>query len=146
MKTPDMYTDQNGYLRYCDSHYLVHRREMEKKLGRLLGKGEIVHHRNGNKQDNRPENLGLTTPKEHFKIHVLPLLEERRDAHIKEQLIPQVEAQAAKTLVIGLTALGLFLFILGLVTGASVKIWYFGLLFLVSAPAAYILVRRGSQS
>lgn len=52
-----------------NGYYPEHRFVMEKVLGRLLSREEVVHHINGNKLDNRPENLILTTHQEHGKHH-----------------------------------------------------------------------------
>jgi len=47
----------------------AHRRVMEEKLGRKLSPNEIVHHKNENKQDFSPNNLELTTRKQHTTLH-----------------------------------------------------------------------------
>ena len=64
------YIDENGYRRFSDSNKLVHRYVVEKKIGRKLRQGEIVHHINRNKLDNSPENLEIfANQEEHEKHH-----------------------------------------------------------------------------
>lgn len=47
----------------------LHRLVAEEMIGRELRPGEQVHHKNGNKLDNRPENLEVLASKDHQLIH-----------------------------------------------------------------------------
>ena len=54
--------DSKGYVR-------EHRLVAEAKIGRLLTEDEVVHHINGDKLDNSPENLEVMTKAEHTSLH-----------------------------------------------------------------------------
>lgn len=53
--------------RYIAEHRFI----LEQKIGRYLNRGEIAHHKNHNKKDNRPENIELLTISEHNRNHAL---------------------------------------------------------------------------
>lgn len=50
-------------------YVLEHRLVWEKANKRLLQKGEEIHHLNGDRGDNRPENLRLVSKQEHLDVH-----------------------------------------------------------------------------
>lgn len=47
-----------------------HRRIARLKIGRDLQPDEVVHHIDGNKQNNKPSNLQVMTRSEHNKLHM----------------------------------------------------------------------------
>jgi hypothetical protein len=81
--------DKDGYVLMldwsntnCDSHGYVreHRSVVENHIGRSLNKGEVVHHINGVKHDNRIENLELMSANEHMSHHT-----SQRDSKIDKE-------------------------------------------------------------
>ena len=51
--------------KYAYEHDIV----MEASIGRFLNASEVVHHLNGKKDDNRPDNLAIETRSQHAVIH-----------------------------------------------------------------------------
>lgn len=66
------YISTEGYRVLCsnrDEKIQEHRYVMEQKLGRRLTSEEIVHHKDGNKLNNDPDNLEIMTRSEHMTHH-----------------------------------------------------------------------------
>lgn len=59
---------RDNYIKLKGRH--MHRVVVEQVLGRKLEKGEIVHHIDGDKWNNKPENLQVMTQSEHIKLHI----------------------------------------------------------------------------
>ena len=67
---PKTYIDKRGYKRFTNSDILVHRYVAQKKLGRWLRRGEVIHHIDGNKLNNAPSNLEVYSSwDEHTAVH-----------------------------------------------------------------------------
>lgn len=65
------YIDDSGYRRFKNSNKLVHRWVMEKYINRKLSYEEVVHHIDGDKQNNKPNNLKLfANQEEHNQYHL----------------------------------------------------------------------------
>lgn len=68
-----VYLNEQGYRKLVRSgkRLFEHRLILEAKLGRPLKAHEVTHHINGDKLDNRSENLEILTQSEHRKLHAI---------------------------------------------------------------------------
>lgn len=58
---------------WATGYVLLHRVVMEMVLGRLLSEDEVVHHKNHDKTDFRPDNLEVLSSPDHARLHKKPL-------------------------------------------------------------------------
>jgi hypothetical protein len=72
MSLPKIYKSPKGYQFYFwnGKKVYIHRRVAEKKYGELP-KGFIVHHIDGNIENNCRNNLMLLHRKDHFRLHAI---------------------------------------------------------------------------
>lgn len=61
-------SENRAYKKVYGKH--AHRVVAEMMLGRELTADEVVHHKNGDKTDNRPENIEVMTRAEHASLHM----------------------------------------------------------------------------
>jgi hypothetical protein len=128
MKDPLTEPDENGYLIFCNSGKFVHRWVMEAKiLHRPLEKGEEVHHIDGDRRNNSPENLVLMTREEHYRLH-------------KHQRI--LEEKTVKSITTTFAVAGAIIFTLGLLVRIKLDLWYIGLVWLIAALIAWFFLLR----
>lgn len=92
--TPKRRLDGKGYIfLYRPNHQMAnntgyifeHRLVMAEYLGRMLDRSEIVHHKDGNRQNNIIENLEITNRKDHLKIHFDPQAHSEKIKKIRKE-------------------------------------------------------------
>src|SRR5690606_33541771 len=67
--------NRSGYKQFWDEETgrweYVHRRVAEKKMGGTIRSGYEVHHKDGDKRNNRPENLVALPRRDHRDVHAI---------------------------------------------------------------------------
>lgn len=86
----------HGYvvIRVDAQDVLEHRHVVQELLGRKLLASEVVHHINGDKQDNRIENLAVVDEDEHRRLHADLFRELIRLRKENEDLRKRIEGRA----------------------------------------------------
>lgn len=70
MREAKLDPNANSYPKYYGKH--EHRMVAARKIGRPLKKGEVVHHIDGNRRNNHPDNLEvLPSQAEHARLHAV---------------------------------------------------------------------------
>ena len=93
------YDIHNGYKRLTQGENcgrLEHVVVMENHIGRRINRNEIVHHINGNKADNRIENLCLMTNSEHSRMHAIERIKQGRNYDISKETKRGADSHTAK--------------------------------------------------
>jgi hypothetical protein len=63
------YKDKKDYPRWKNSGKLVHRTVASNMVGGRIGKGRVVHHKDGNKSNFRRSNLEVMSRRKHSSLH-----------------------------------------------------------------------------
>ena len=69
LKTVDTYTDKKGYKHFSNSGIPVHRYVASRIVGGPIGSGRVVHHKDGNRQNNSRSNLHVMSRSSHSRHH-----------------------------------------------------------------------------
>jgi len=144
--------EKTGYIKFKNSGRLFHRWVMQQHLKRRLKRGEIVHHKNGNKLDNRIENLEMVDFLDHIKIHYGPAIKAEGNAELLEQLLPvfesletERESRKLKAMFIGVAVVGAIMFVLGLIKPTNLTLWEAGVGLVIIGLVSWLIERSINQ-
>ena len=79
------------YKKYFGRH--EHRVVAEKKIGRRLRTGEIVHHIDGDCHNNKPENLEIMSRADHIRVHY-PAMRAAKKCQLTDDEVREIRASS----------------------------------------------------